>query len=155
MPAPSPRLLETEDLEGLIEQALMAYEPVRSSHVPIRMDVDHSGNVQLQGWVRSRVIKDSIGNIVRGVPGVAALDLPLVVDAELEIRVARALATSPATESLAPGSVLLRAYFGTMRLIGSVATQPLKDSVAQVAAEVDGVRRVENELKVVQGVGKK
>jgi osmotically-inducible protein OsmY len=42
-----------------------------------------------------------------------------------------------------------------MRLIGSVPTQPLKDSVAQVAAEVDGVRRVENELKVVQGVGKK
>lgn len=155
MPAPSPRLLETEDFEGRIEQALMAYEPVRSSHVPLQLDVDQSGHVHLQGWVRSRAIKDSIEDIVRSLPEVAALDLPLVVDSELEIKVARALATSSATASLEPGSVILRAYFGTMRLIGSVPTQALRDSAAQVVMQVDGVRRIENELKVVQAVGKR
>jgi osmotically-inducible protein OsmY len=154
MPAPSPRLLETEDFEGRIEQALMAYEPVRSSLVPLQLEVDRSGHVHLQGWVRSRVIKDTIEDIVRRVPGVAALDLPLVIDSELEIKVARALATSPATASLEPGTVILRGYFGTMRLIGSVPTQALKDGVAQVTTRVDGVRRIENELKVVGAVGK-
>lgn len=155
MPAPSPRLLETEDIEGRIEQALMAYEPVRSSLVPLRLEVAPAGHVRLQGWVRSRVIKDSIGNILQRVPGVAVQDLSLVVDSELEVKAARALATSQATASLDPGSVILRAYFGTMRLIGNVPTQSLKDGVAQVVAEVDGVRRLENELKVVDAVGKK
>ncbi len=131
MPASSTGLLEIEDHEGRIEHALMAYEPVRSSHVPLKLDVDSSGRVRLRGWVRSRVIKDSIEAIVRSVPGVAELELSLVVDPELDMKVARALATSPETAGLEPGTVILRAHLGTVRLIGSAPTQALKDSVAQ------------------------
>ena len=78
-----------------------------------------------------------------------ALDLSLVVDPELEVQVARALATSPGTAGLAPGNVIFRASLGTVRLIGRVPTAAMKDSVAQVAKQVAGVRGIENELEVV------
>lgn len=155
MPATSPGLLNIENFESDIEQALMAYEPVRSSQVPLHLDVDSSGFVRLGGWVRSRVIKDSIEDIVRHVPGVAGWELTLVVDPELEMKVARALATSPKTASIQPGRVILRANQGTIRLVGIVPTAALAESVADVAEQVDGVRRVKNELSVAGSVGKK
>jgi osmotically-inducible protein OsmY len=155
MALPSASLLEIEDLEGRIEQALMSFEPVRSSQVPLQLQVGAFGDVRLEGWVRSRVIKDAVEDIVRHVPGVAKLDLSLVVDPELEVDVASALARSAATADLEPGDVIIRADFGTVRLVGSVASSALRDSVAQVASQVDGVRRIENELQVRDSVGKK
>jgi osmotically-inducible protein OsmY len=134
----------------------MAFEPVRSSHVPLHLHVDPSGVVGLRGWVRSRGIKDWIAETTRRVPGVTSLNLALVVDPELEIKVARALATAPQTAGLPPGTVVVRAYYGTVRLIGHVPDAAQIDGVDKVASQVDGVRRVENELTSINAaIGKK
>jgi hypothetical protein len=85
MSAQAQRLRQREDLEGRVENALMGIEPVRSSDVPLRLDVDAGGGIKLKGWVRSRVIKDMIEDVVLRVPGVASLVLELVVDPELEV----------------------------------------------------------------------
>lgn len=148
MTVTSTPMLGVEDLEGRIEDALMSYEPVRSSPLPLHLEVEPSGVARLEGWVRSRVIYDTIEEIVRHVPGVTQLNLSLVVDPELEVQVARALATSAETAVLAPGSVILRANLGAVRLIGRVPTRGLEASVVRVAQQVEGVRRVENELAV-------
>ena len=148
MTAPSIREVDIEDLEGRIEEALMSYEPVRSSQLPLRLEADASASVRLEGWVRSRVIKDTIEDIVRHVPGVAQVTLALVVDPELEVKVARALAKSSETAGLEPGSVILRANLGAVRVIGSVGSQGLRDNVLQVVRDVEGVRRVEDDLQI-------
>jgi osmotically-inducible protein OsmY len=148
MSAQAQRLRQREDLEGRVENALMGIEPVRSSDVPLRLDVDAGGGIKLKGWVRSRVIKDMIEDVVLRVPGVASLVLELVVDPELEVRVARALATEPQTAALVPGSVLLRADVGAIRLIGQVPTASARQGVAEVVGQVAGVRRIENALQV-------
>jgi osmotically-inducible protein OsmY len=155
MPAPSPRLVDVDDFEARIEQALVAFEPVRSSQTPIQLDVDSSGLVRLKGWVRSRVIKDSIEDIVRHVPGVTSVELELVADPELEVDVARALAKAPETSGLEPGSVILRSTYGSVLLTGSIPSAEMRDRVAQVVSQVDGVRRVDDELQIKGAVGEK
>lgn len=150
MTAPSPRPVDPRDLQSLIEDALWNYEPVRSSDVPLQLHVNDVGRVSLQGWVRSRVIKDSIEAIVSGVPGVAAVENELLSDSDLEIWAARALADAPGLGALPPGRLIVRAHLGAVGLVGHVPDEATRQAAAGVVGTMPGVRRVVDNMQVSQ-----
>jgi osmotically-inducible protein OsmY len=150
MTTPIPLSPDTQDLRGRIEDALWEYEPVRSSDLPLRLDVTEQGQVRLQGWVRSRVIKDTIRAIVSSVAGVTGLDNQLVADPDLEIQAARALADAPGLGRLPVGDLAVRAHLGAVGIVGRVPDEATRRTAADVVEKTLGVRRVVDSMEVRQ-----
>jgi osmotically-inducible protein OsmY len=146
----SPTPPDPQDLQGRIEDALWDYEPVRSSDVPIQMHIGQDGRVRVHGWVRSRVIKDMVGAIVSGVPGVAQVDNQLVADPDLQVKAAQALAEAPGLRSLAAGELIVRAHLGAVGLVGQVPDEATRHAAADAVGKTPGVRRVVDDLEVSQ-----
>jgi osmotically-inducible protein OsmY len=135
-------------LEAEIRQAIQSYEPLRALYCPVRVQV-RDGRVRLEGTVRTFIMKHMAGELAQHVPGVLEVQNDLVSDTELQLRVAQRLAQHPRTRLLTT-DISIRCFLGTVHLQGRVDSTARREAAAKVAAEVEGVRQVVNEL-VVEG----
>ena len=98
-----------------------------------------SGEVYLYGYLAQENNLPVIENIVRSVAGVMAVHSHLVLDRELIIRVAQALAEDEHTR---PFIFPVDAFHGWIHVGGEVPTCELQQVVEKIAAGVSGVRGV-------------
>lgn len=106
-----------------------------------------AGTVVLSGAVRNHTIKEIAENLARAVKGTSAVQNEIVVDSDLELAIAQALASDPRTRTGFPG-ILVGVVFGVVYLKGTAATEELKKAAGEIAGRIAGVLRVSNELMV-------
>ncbi len=135
-----------EDLRGAVEEALWAYEPVRTARHPIETRVRPDGVVEVRGHVRSRLIKDGLLRTLRSVPGVREVEDHLVADPDLELAVAQALASDPRTRQIPPGAITIHSIFGIVTLFGHLPEGVDRQQVVEVVRGIEGVRHVVDRL---------
>ncbi len=140
------RTTADKELEQAVRDAILRYGTLRIWGHAFQVETD-GGTVTLAGHVRTAVSKETAERIVRQVNGVKTVKNQLIVDTELEVAVAQALADDARTVNGFPG-ILVGSAFGEIFLKGEVASQEIKDAASQVAAQVPGVREVTNELAV-------
>lgn len=133
-----------EELMIAVRDALARYTPVRVWDESVVVKAQGS-TIVLSGSVRSRSAKEMAAEIVRKVKGVSAVEDHLVVDADVELAIAQALAVDPRTQAVFPG-VLVGVVFGVVYLKGHVASTEVKKAATEIALKVPGVRSVSNEL---------
>lgn len=130
-----------EDLIHEIERALWSYSPVRSRDLPIDLDVSDDGRATVHGHAPSRTIKEGVLEVVSSVSGVAEVVDEVHADPDVELAVAQALSSDDRTKHIPPGAVQIFAQLGVMVLVGRLTAED-RESVVDVAGEVDGVREV-------------
>jgi len=138
-------------LEAEVRRAILSYEPLRALYCPVTVQA-HDGRVRLEGAVRTFIMKQMAGELAQRVPGVLEVQNELVSDTELQLLVAQRLAQDPGTRLLTT-DVSIRCFLGTIHLRGRVDSPARKEAAAKVAAEVEGVRQVVNELVVGEETG--
>ncbi len=134
------------ELEEAVRGAILRYGTLRIWGHAFQVEAD-DGVVTLVGHVRTAVSKETAERIVRQVSGVKAVKNKLIVDTDLEVAVAQALANDPRTVAGFPG-ILVGSAFGEIFLKGMVASREIKEAASEVAGRVPGVREVTNELAV-------
>ncbi len=106
-----------------------------------------AGTVVLTGAVRSQSDKEIAGKSAQGVKGVTAVENQLVVDSDLELAIAQALAADSRTLAGFPG-ILIGVVFGVAYLKGTAPTAEIKKAAGEIASQIAGVLRISNELIV-------
>lgn len=132
------------DLEIEVRDALRAYDPLHMFDDALNINA-RGGTVTLSGPVRSRSAWENAAQLVGKVNGVTRLENKLVVDLDVEVLVAQALAADPRTQVLFPG-VLVGVVFGMVYLKGEAPSADVKVAATEVASKVPGVVAVSNEL---------
>ncbi|HZQ06920.1 MAG TPA: BON domain-containing protein [Anaerolineae bacterium] len=139
------RSAQDEALEATIIDTLMNYSGVRVWTDALNLQV-RGGVVQLGGHVRTQAEKEVTEEVILKVKGVQDVWSNLYVDTDLEIAVAQALGNDPRTRGSFPG-ILVGSGFGEIFLKGAVASQEIKKTAGEIAAQVPGVREVTNALE--------
>jgi hypothetical protein len=93
------------------------------------------------------VIKRMILEAVRNIEGVNGIVDHIQTDPDLEIAVARALATDPKTRGISPGAINIRSHLGAVSLTGFLPVGFDRGEVRRVVHEVPGVRVAEDRLQ--------
>ncbi len=137
-----------EDLVMAVRDALDRYTPIHIWGDGVQIDA-RSGTVTLSGVVRSRSAKETAGRSAKSVKGVSTVDNRLVVDPDVELAIAQALAADPRTQGAFPG-ILVGVVFGTTFLKGTVATAEMKAAATEIASKIPGVKSVSHELVITQ-----
>jgi hypothetical protein len=136
---------QDQDLALSAENALMNYPGVRvwTDALDIRAA---NGVIEVGGHVRTHAELEVTENVILKTKGVKDVISHVYVDTDLEIQVGKALGNDPRTRGSFPG-ILVGSAFGDIYLKGSVTSQDIKKAAAEIAAKVDGVRSVSNQLE--------
>jgi osmotically-inducible protein OsmY len=136
--------LTVEDLESAVETALWNYSPIRESLSDLQVNVSPDGRVEVNGPVRSGLVKDGVLETLRWVPGVTGVVDGLVADNELEIQVAIALARDSRLSSLSPSAIAVHSHLGRVTLVGRLKDEALRGIAVEVTSQVSGVKSVDD-----------
>ncbi len=132
--------LRTDDgIMADIWDALWKVDTIRSLDLGGLSIKVQNGEVYLDGYLAQENNRPLIESIVRSVAGVVAVHSHLVLDRDLIIRVARALANDERTR---PYILPVDAFHGWIHIGGEVPTCELQQVAEKVAAGVSGVRGV-------------
>jgi len=134
-------------LKRSVEDALLAYSPLRTSKAEITVMADSDGAVTLTGHAPSGTIKRMAALLAGSVDGVGQVVNHIVADPDLERSVAQALAADSRTHAW---PIRVRAEVGYVQLQGSVPDEEAVQTALEVASQVEGVRQVVSALKVGQ-----
>ena len=134
------------NLEMQVRDALEQYTPLSVWKHSVQVHAN-AGTVILSGVARSQAEKEVAENLVSRVKGVSTVQNRLIVDSDLELAVAQALAEDVRTCAGFPG-ILVGVVFGVVYLKGTAPTKELKQAAGEIASQVAGVARISNELKV-------
>jgi osmotically-inducible protein OsmY len=120
--------------EGIWQVDLIRTNDMHSLSITV-----HDGVVVLEGHMAGAFNRRRVENIARSVPDVVAVHNHVVVDAELDLQVAQALARDPRTSAciLPVGS-----HHGWVRVGGTVSCPDVQAAAESVAAGVPAVRGV-------------
>lgn len=138
-----PEYRSDRELQRASERALEADENIRLGVLPqqaVHVDV-RDGVVTVHGNVTSDGDRLLLKRAIEAVPGVQAVQMDVVLDYELEIAVAQALARDARTR---PCYVRVHAWLGTVELLGNAPDAQVRDLAAEIAARVHGVRSIVN-----------
>lgn len=136
-------------------KAALAKDPVTDA-VDIDIEVDHD-EVQLNGFVDSAAARDRAGEIAASIEGVASVANNLEVqagdrttgqyvdDKALTVSVKTALADDETAHSL---KIDVEVSRGVVSLGGHVDSEAEREAAENATAQVDGVKRVINNLEV-------
>jgi len=131
-----------QDLQLAVEDALWRYDPLRPALSELRVEVRPDGQVEIAGPVRTGLIKDGILASVRRVPGVTGIIDRILPDHELEIAVARSMASDEMLTKLPPGTLSVHSHLGRVSLVGKVPDPALRKRVLEIVRSLAGVQGV-------------
>ena len=135
-------------LKQSVEEALMAYSPLRDSRPEITVTVD-DGVVTLSGYVASSSIREMAAIMAGSVGSVNEVVNELHADPKLERSVALALAQDERTRPL---PIRVRAGGGYVQLQGQVPDEAAAEAAMEVARTVEGPKQVVSALRVRDSV---
>jgi len=133
-------------VERAVLEALWTYDPIRHFEGPLEVRVQ-DGEVEMRGYVRTRVAKAVAEERIRSLPGVRGVKNCLITDTDLDAAVGLALATDERTRKVSP-SITVRSLLGTVHLAGRVPSAEIKAAAEEIVRGVPGVRGVVNLLEV-------
>lgn len=136
---------QDEALELAAMDALQNYAGVRVWTDALDVKANN-GIVDIGGHVRTRAELEVTENVILKTKGVKDVVSHLYVDTDLEIAVGKALGNDTRTRGSFPG-ILVGSAFGEIYLKGSVTSQEIKKAAAEIAAKVEGVHSVNNQLE--------
>jgi osmotically-inducible protein OsmY len=111
-----------------------------------RIDVSaRSGAIGLQGYISNSAQKARAGEVARQVPGVLSIQNCLVVDVDLKLAAARAVAKVPRGQR---GRIFVNAHNGFVILNGEVPTIEAREAAEAQAGEVPLIRGILNSIRV-------
>lgn len=139
------RSAQDEALELAAIESLQNYSGVRVWTDALDLKAEN-GVVDVGGHVRTRAEREVTENVILKTKGVKDVVSHLYVDTDLEIAVGKALGNDSRTRGSFPG-ILVGSAFGEIYLKGSVTSQDIKKAAAEIAAKVEGVRSVNNQLE--------
>lgn len=143
--APSSELQKHEKkLFSRVRRVLWDYEPLRASHAEIQIDIQADG-VQLRGRVRTLPQKIIAEVLVQRMTEVGSVTNALIADPEVIRAVADALAQDERTAAYV---IRVDARHGIVTLRGEVPSTAVQDAAIAVAAGVDLVSSVRNQLVI-------
>lgn len=131
-----------QDLQLAVEDALWRYDPLRPALSELRVEVRPDGQVEIAGPVRTGLIKDGILASVRKVRGVTGIIDRILPDHELEIAVARAMASDEMLTKLPPGTLSVHSHLGRVSLVGKVPDPALRKRVLEIVPNLPGIRGI-------------
>jgi osmotically-inducible protein OsmY len=120
--------------EGIWQVAVIRTHDMHSLSITV-----HDSVVALEGHMAGTFNRLRVENIARSVPGVVAVRSQVVVDAELDLKVAQALARDARTR---PYILPVGASHGWVRVDGTVDNNEVQSAVEVVTARVPAVRGV-------------
>lgn len=135
-----------EELSVAVHEALLRYDPIRTSDSPIEVTCD-DGVVTLSGVARSRPMRTMAELLARRVPGVREVHNELFTDTDIEATVALELGMNKRLRK-AGGRIRVKSILGVLYLEGEVVAntaeeaEELKELAAEIAEKVQGVVRV-------------
>jgi len=129
-----------DTIRNQVEELLFSYPPLRESHCPVSVSV-RDGLVELNGIVRTSIMRDMAEVLAWSVPGVKEVVNNLLVDVEIEKAVAQRLAADERTRPWCT-SLRVRVIRGKALLFGDVPEEA-REAVLQVVKEIPGVLGVE------------
>ena len=138
------------NLARAVQDALMQYTPLRIWKHSLKVIVE-DGSVVLTGTLRNHSAKTTAERIARSVKGVTVVKNQIVVDDDVEVAVAQALAADPRTLAGFPG-IVVGVVFGVTYLKGTVASAAIKDAATEVAIKLAGIKHISNELVVAGAI---
>ena len=130
------------DLQRAVERAIWKYGQIRPYVSALSIQVFEDGTVELEGPVRSSLMKEGILQVTRLVPGVTRVVDRLISDADLELAVAEALAEHNKTQDL---RVTVHSHMASITLVGK-APDDVRAVAGKIASEVPGVQEVVSRL---------
>jgi hypothetical protein len=133
-------------LRDAVERAILSYAPIRTSDTQINIDV-RGAEVTLNGYVRTDVMRSVATQLARGVQSGLHIRNYLLSDSDLEIAVAQAIDLKLGSY-VVPMMPIVRVIRGHCFLRGPVPSDKAKEIIAQIAAKVPGIVRVDNSLEV-------
>lgn len=133
-------------LRDAVERAILSYAPIRTSETQINIDVK-GAEVTLNGYVRTDVMRSVATQLARGVQSGLHVRNQLLSDSDLEIAVAQAIDLKLGSY-IVPMMPIVRVIMGHCFLRGPVPSDKAKEMIAQTAAKVPGIVRVDNSLEV-------
>ncbi|MDQ4077667.1 MAG: BON domain-containing protein [Chloroflexota bacterium] len=137
----------TELLREAVERAIMTYDPIRTSETEIDIDVRESGDVTLNGYVRTDTMRALASQLARRVRGVRSVKNLLLSDTELEVAVSQMIELRLGSYII-PMMPIVRAIRGHVILRGPVPSESAKEIIEEVALQVPSVVMVHNHLDV-------
>ena len=139
-------LSPNERLRHAVMEAISRSEPIRASSLgSIRMKAA-DGKVELQGIIASEALRYVAEQLACAVPGVESIVNHLVTPAEMERRVALALASD---ESTRHQRIAVRAVDSVVTLYGAVGSQGEADMIAAVAGSASDGMQIHNRLQIL------
>ncbi len=138
--------MDAEIIRERVLDALTAYPPLWESRCPLEVYV-RDGTVELAGIVRTATMKRIAEGIALGVPGVNRVVNRLLTDTELEMNVARRLASDERTRQWSH-LVRVRSSRGHVWLKTRDELSPeAREAILKVARETPGVQEAEFDFR--------
>lgn len=135
---------QDQALEAAALDALMNYPGVRVWTDALALKA-RKGFIEISGHVRTHAEKQVTEDVIIQLNDVKDVINKLYVDTDLEIQVAQALGKDARTHGSFPG-ILVGSAFGEIYLKGNVASPEIKKAAGEIAAQIEGVRSVNNQL---------
>lgn len=129
------------DLRQQLQSVLSSEPAVQRS---LRVDIQDQ-RVRVQGYVADQTQADRVRSLISSVPGIVALDLKLVTDADLAQSIQTAINKDPQTSA---AQVQVIARTGVVDIVGEVPDRPTARRIETVARQVDGVEVIHNMVAV-------
>lgn len=139
-------LSPNERLCHAVMDAISRSEPIRASSLGSIRVKAVDGKVDLQGIIASEALKYVAEQLACAVPGVKSIVNHLVTTAEMERRVATALASD---ESTRHQRIAVRVVDSVVTLYGAVDSQGEAETVAAVAARGADGMQIHNRLQIL------
>ncbi len=140
-----PRYLHDERITDLVSSMLLAHEPLRAIQGMVLDVTSEDGIVALSGNVRTYVMRKKAEELAMSVNGVLAVHNHLICDSDLELTVARAIASG---RHIRWERVFIKAALGVVSLEGIVKSAEARKAIVETAWSVIGVKGVVDRLAI-------
>jgi hyperosmotically inducible protein len=150
------QVMDDTVIASRVNTALMDSKTTKSKDINVEV---RRGEVQLAGFVDSEAERQAAGEITRKIEGVRKVDNSLQIrkgelsagqtvdDGLITVKVKSALIQDSRTKAY---QIDVNTHGGTVQLAGFVDSRDAKTVAQQIAAAVEGVRNVQNDLEVRQ-----
>lgn len=133
---------EDVDVFDAVTAVIEGDNVVRETDVPVTISVLGSV-VTLRGLMRSRMMHERVLYLAARVPGVKKVIDEMISDPEIENLIARLIAADP---ELRPRPISVASYMGQVMLYGALENEAQREKLLALAASVQGVQNVTDNL---------